>query len=385
MQLFFSYARPDRPRVDSLVIQLRQATGIEIWLDSDLVGGWPWWDKILGQLRSCDAVLAAVSRASVNSQACRAERDYATKLGKPILPVAVEHMPAGLIPTDVARLQIIDYTRPDETSAFRLAAAIFSLPKPKALPNPLPAPPGLPQTRFANLNDLIAARSLSMEEQLGILARLEGALAPTSDQEDRETAAEMLSEMAKRPDLYEAAARKMEALQAKAGSAAQTSSAEPQTSQGPSPSTPPPSTPPPGTSPKKSEWSPDPWSWSEQKTSTTPQQSQPTTGIRPLFSQPQQSQPSSTVPPQPQESQPTAGIRPLFSQPQQSQPTITKPVRPEPEQSQPTSTLPQQPQPPQSPAVPSAGAVKRHRRIIVVTAIIEFMKKVAAYFARDHR
>ena len=57
-----------------------------------------------------NAVLAAVSRASVNSQACRAERDYATKLGKPILPVAVEHMPAGLIPTDVARLQIIDYT-----------------------------------------------------------------------------------------------------------------------------------------------------------------------------------------------------------------------------------------------------------------------------------
>jgi hypothetical protein len=371
MQLFFSYARPDRSRVDSLVIKLRQATGIEIWLDSDLVGGWPWWDKILGQLRSCDAVLAAVSRASVNSQACRAERDYATKLGKPILPVAVEHMPAGLIPGDVARLQIIDYTRPDETSAFRLAAAIFSLPKPKALPNPLPAPPALPQTRFANLNDLIAARSLSMEEQLGILARLEGALAPTSDPEDRETAAEMLSEMAKRPDLYETAARKMEALQAKAGSAAQTSSPEPQTSQAPSPSTPPPGTPPPGTpppgtSPKKSEWSPDPWSWSEQKTSTTPQQSQPTTGTRSLFSQPQQSQPSSTVPPQPQESQPAMGIRPL-----QSQPTITKPVRPEPEQSQPTSTLPKQPQPPLSPAVPSAGAVKRRRRIIIiVTAII---------------
>ena len=82
MQLFFSYARPDRLRVDSLVTRLRQA-GIEIWLDSDLVGGWPWWDKILGQLRSCDAVLASVSRASANSQACRAEREYAAKLGKP--------------------------------------------------------------------------------------------------------------------------------------------------------------------------------------------------------------------------------------------------------------------------------------------------------------
>src|SRR5271165_312279 len=99
MRLFFSYARPDRPRVESLVTPLRQA-GIDVWLDSDLVGGWPWWDKILGQLRSCDAVLAAVSRASIKSQACRAEREYAAQLGKPVLPIALEHMPAGLFPAD---------------------------------------------------------------------------------------------------------------------------------------------------------------------------------------------------------------------------------------------------------------------------------------------
>ena len=212
MQLFFSYARPDRLRVDSLVTRLRQA-GIEIWLDSDLVGGWPWWDKILGQLRSCNAVLAAVSRASTTSQACRSEREYAAQLGKPILPIALEHMPAGLFPADIARLQIIDYTQPDETAAFRLSAAIFAMPKPRALPSPLPAPPALPQTRFSNLNDRIAAPLLSLEEQLGIIVLLEGALGSTSDQEDRETATEMLSEMAKRPDLYETAARKIQALQ----------------------------------------------------------------------------------------------------------------------------------------------------------------------------
>ena len=308
MQLFFSYARPDRLRVDSLVTRLRQA-GIEIWLDSDLVGGWPWWDKILGQLRSCDAVLASVSRASANSQACRAEREYAAKLGKPILPIAVEHMPAGLFPGDIARLQIIDYTQPDEAAAFRLATAIFALPKPKPLPSPLPPPPGLPQTRFSNLNDRIVAPSLSLEEQLGIMVLLEGALGPTSDQEDRETAAEMLSEMAKRPDLYEAAARKIQALQAQARST------EPGTSQGPSPTTPPPSaapptTPPPsaapsGPSPQKSARSTDPWPWSQQATSTAPQQSQPTSA-KPLFTEPQQSQPTSTKPlwPEPEQSQP---------------------------------------------------------------------------------
>jgi hypothetical protein len=105
-----------------------------------------------------------VSRASANSQACRAEREYAAKLGKPILPIAVEHMPAGLFPADIARLQIVDYTQPDERAAFRLATAIFALPKPKALPSPLPPPPPIPQTRFGNLNDRIAAPSLSLQE-----------------------------------------------------------------------------------------------------------------------------------------------------------------------------------------------------------------------------
>lgn len=336
MQLFFSYARSDRLRVDSLVTRLRQA-GIDIWLDSDLVGGWPWWDKILGQLRSCNAVLAAVSRASTSSQACRAEREYAAQLGKPVLPIALEHMPAGLFPADIARLQIIDYTQPDETAAFRLSAAIFALPKPKPLPSPLPAPPAIPQTRFSNLNDRIAAPSLSLEEQLGIIVLLEGALGSTSDQEDQETAAEMLSEMAKRPDLYETAARKIQALQAQARSAG------PQMNQGPSPtfplpSTPPPSTPPPsaappGASPQKSVRSTAQW-WSNQATSTAPQQPQPT-------SMPQQPQPTSTRPP--------------WSQPQQPQPASTPPPRP---------------QPPRSGAVPSARVVKAHRGMAIVSAII---------------
>ena len=352
MQLFFSYARPDRLRVDSLVTRLRQA-GIEVWLDSDLVGGWPWWDKILGQLRSCDAVLAAVSRASLNSQACRSEREYAANLGKPILPIAVEHMPAGLFPTDIARLQIIDYTQPDEGSAFRLSAAIFALPKPRALPSPLPPPPALPQTRFANLNDRIAAPSLSLAEQLGILVLLEGALGPTSDQEDQETAAEMLSEMAKRPDLYETAARKIQALQAQAHSAG------PRTSQGPSssfpqPGTPPPSAAPPGTSPQKSAQSTDQW-WSNRAKSTPPPQSQPTS-TKPLWSQPPQSQPTGTEPQQ--------------SQPQQSQPQQSQPQQSQPQQSQPTSTKPPQPQPPRSTTVPSADVVKAYKGMAIVSAII---------------
>jgi TIR domain/Interferon-induced transmembrane protein len=213
MQLFFSYARPDRARVESLVGRLRQA-GFDVWLDSDLVGGWPWWDKILGQIRSCDALVAAVSRAGVNSYACRSEREYAARLGKPILPITLEQLPSGLFPADIARIQVIDYSQPDEAAAFRLANALFALPKARALPNPLPRPPAVPPTRFGDLNDRISAPSLTLEEQLGIIGVLEGALGPASDLDDRQTAAEMLAEMANRRDLYEAAARKIDALQA---------------------------------------------------------------------------------------------------------------------------------------------------------------------------
>jgi hypothetical protein len=237
MLLFFSYARPDRPRVESLVTRLRQAQ-IDVWLDSDLVGGWPWWDKILGQIRSCDVVVAAVSRASIDSEACRSERDYAARLGKPIVPLALERVPPGLFPADIARIQVIDYIRPDETAALKLARAIFAYPEGRALPNPLPAPPDMPQTRYSDLNDLIRKRTLTREEQLGILVRLEEALGASSHEDDRQTAAEMLGIMAQRQDLYEQAARKIETLQAQVRGGGR------RTRQKPPPKAPPPKPPP---------------------------------------------------------------------------------------------------------------------------------------------
>lgn len=236
MHLFVSYARPDRLRVDPLAARLRQA-GFDIWLDSDLLGGQAWWDNILAALRSCDAVVATVSRASISSRACRAEREYATQLEKPILPILLENIAAGLLPADIAQLQFVDYTKPDEAAAFRLAGAIFALPRPRALPNPLPAPPAVPSTPFSNLSDRLAVPSLSLEEQLSIIGLLEEALSPDGDPDVRQTAAALLDELANRPDLYKVAAQEIQTLQAQARSAA------PKTSQQP---TPPERTDPPG-------------------------------------------------------------------------------------------------------------------------------------------
>lgn len=87
MQLFVSYARPDRLRAESLAVRLRQA-GIEVWLDSDLVGGQRWWDRILRQLRTYHAVVAAISKASIKSRACRSEREYAVQALLIIISIA---------------------------------------------------------------------------------------------------------------------------------------------------------------------------------------------------------------------------------------------------------------------------------------------------------
>jgi TIR domain len=220
VQLFISYARPDRTRAESLTLRLRQA-GITVWLDSDLVGGQAWWDRILDQLRTCDAVIVVISRAAIKSQACRSEREYAIKLGKPILPLTLESMSAEMLPADVARIQTIDYSQPGEAVAFELIGAILALPKPRELPFPLPETPPVPTSPFGSLVDRLAEPSLSMDDQLAILGRLEAALGPVADPHDRQTAIELLRQMDERPDLFAAASRQIEKIRAQLSAADQ--------------------------------------------------------------------------------------------------------------------------------------------------------------------
>ncbi len=162
MEIFLSYARPDRPRVDSVAQRLRQA-GNNVWLDGDLAGGQPWWDGVLRQVRRCDAAVVIVSRASLRSQACIRERQYAASLGKPILPLAIEPVDSELLPTDLARLQVIDYCQPSEEAAYQLAGAIMGL-SPRALPDPLPAPPPVPTSPLNAIAGQLSAASLTQDQ-----------------------------------------------------------------------------------------------------------------------------------------------------------------------------------------------------------------------------
>jgi hypothetical protein len=219
MEIFLSYARPDQSRADSIAQRLRQA-GNNVWLDRDLTGGQSWWDGILRQLRRCDVAVTVVSRASLRSQTCIRERQYAGRLGKPILPLAVEPVGPELLPSDLARLQVIDYCQPDDAAAFRLIGAIRQFPQQSPLPDPLPETPPVPTSPLGPVAEQLSARSLTQDQQLAIIGRLESALDPSADPNDRPIALDLLARLERRTDLLEAVDRRIRTLRASAGTEA---------------------------------------------------------------------------------------------------------------------------------------------------------------------
>lgn len=201
MAIFVSYARRDQPKVQHLMGRIQQL-GYQTWVDESLKGGQSWWDQILEQIRHCDALLVAVSPASLQSQACIFERQYAAALRKPLIPVVVEPVPFHMLPAELAVLQATSYVEPGETAAFALAGAVAGLPTAGPLPDPLPPPPPIPLSYLTSLSHQVSAASvLPLQEQLDIVGRLETGL-QAADPEERDGAHELLVLLARRGDLF---------------------------------------------------------------------------------------------------------------------------------------------------------------------------------------
>jgi hypothetical protein len=210
MQLFVSYARPDKPKAGVLAGRLNQL-GHDVWLDQRLTGGQDWWERILTQVRAADALVVLLSPAALRSQACSLERQCAARLGKPILPVLVSHIPVEMVPADLARVQIIDYTVGGEEAAIMLAAAVTQLPPTRPLPDPLPAPPPVPLSYLSHLGQRLAADNLTLDDQLDIVARLETGMRAV-DEEERVAAGSLMGAMRERRDLFAETARRIDRL-----------------------------------------------------------------------------------------------------------------------------------------------------------------------------
>jgi hypothetical protein len=199
VEIFVSCAAADRPRIESLIKRLRES-GFDVFTDSDPLGTWLPWRTIIDKLIFCTLVLAVMSKDSVNDEALRSEREYGVhEVIKPTVAVVLDRVPAELLPTGkYTKVQVVDYTQPDEEAVI---SAILALQKPVGKIDDPPYPPPAPLTRIDVLNSRIARPSLSHAEQEDIVSQLQEAVSLIRDPEFRQTIEEILGKLAKRPDL----------------------------------------------------------------------------------------------------------------------------------------------------------------------------------------
>jgi ABC-type nitrate/sulfonate/bicarbonate transport system substrate-binding protein/RNA polymerase subunit RPABC4/transcription elongation factor Spt4 len=201
-RVFISYARQNRADVDQLAGHL-DVLGCDVWIDKSLHGGQDWWEEILRQITGCDTFVAVISHEALNSTACRREFDWAEKLGKPVLPVAVQPMSKAL-PARLVRLQIIDYSSPADRdrAALALAGGLATLPLSPPLPDPMPEPPTAPLSYLTDLIDQATQPPpLDHAQQRDILNQLEPALYSV-DLQERQGGHDVLELLSSRTDLY---------------------------------------------------------------------------------------------------------------------------------------------------------------------------------------
>jgi len=201
-RLFISYARANKRDVDQLVGQL-EMMGYETWVDFKLRGGQQWWDEVLQRIADTDVFIAVLSRAALNSTACRREFDWAEALNRPILPVAVESLPVAL-PRRFAERQIIDYSHVDQRpqAALLIQGGLSTIASAPALPDPLPERPGAPLSYLTDLIDLITQPAhIDHERQHQVLQQIRAALRSV-DPEERRGGQDILDRFASRSDLY---------------------------------------------------------------------------------------------------------------------------------------------------------------------------------------
>ena len=200
--VFCSYARGDAEAVRAIATELDKL-GQQVWIDQKLSGGQSWWNTILEQVRTCDCFLLALSEKSLRSKACRAELDYAYRLGRTILPVVVGPVIDALVPGYVAELH-----RVEAGDTHGLARALLSLSPTPSLPVPLPEPPPVPISYLDGLATQLDRDELTLNEQRILEADLKQRL---ENPEEREAAIVLLRRLRQHPSITEFVAREVEA------------------------------------------------------------------------------------------------------------------------------------------------------------------------------
>jgi len=198
--IFVSYSRESETAVRALAQDV-EALEHTVWFDNDLSGGKAWWEQILAEIRNCQVFMMVLSPDSLRSVACSSEYNYASELGKPILPILIaDGVSTNLLPPKLSQIQFIDYRKQDKTGAINLARALRSLPEVKPLPDPLPTPPAVPLSYLGRITEQIdSAANLDHKEQSAVVSELRRGL---RDPETSADARKLLERLRKRDDLF---------------------------------------------------------------------------------------------------------------------------------------------------------------------------------------
>lgn len=158
-KVFVSYSSKNRELVKEIVSDV-QSLGYEAWFDQQIKAGLEWWKEIIAGIVECDIFLFAATPEAIDSEPCRRERDYARKLGKPIVPVALTDLDYSKLPEDLPQRQFMTYRVNDKLSYVTLQDALRSQPAAPALPDPLPKPPEVPISDIALIRSFVTSSEL---------------------------------------------------------------------------------------------------------------------------------------------------------------------------------------------------------------------------------
>jgi hypothetical protein len=198
MKAFISYSRKDQVKVIPLIEDLKEL-GNTVWFDQNTSGGQAWWDKVLSEIRACNLFVYCVSPNAVRSKACEAELQYATDLGKRILPVRVEGVSNNVLPRNISSLQYVDYMLGDKSAYQSLTRALHTLqPQSTTTPDRVVPPPPIPISYMDDLARQIDSRAdIPFANQSQLVTRLRYNY---QDPDTRQDAEELLSRLRRRPD-----------------------------------------------------------------------------------------------------------------------------------------------------------------------------------------
>ena len=194
MSVVISYIRADEPVVSRLAADLASLDA-DVWLDQSLVGGDDWWTAVVRKIEGARLLVFALSERSWGSTPCRAELDYAQRLGIPVLFVRVG-------PGGDGTPGAVDYVGGRGDVRARLALELARLTaRPVMLAETVPEPPPLPFGYLRRIADALGPHAIQPDEQAALVGLFRDKLAVERDEVARADLRALLDEFRKRPEL----------------------------------------------------------------------------------------------------------------------------------------------------------------------------------------